>query len=401
MKEVVLRDPSKKPSYWSKPKLFTFLLSSQEGAPRGLGGLGRSPPPDSSPEQEGQEEDGDTESKYFRWVLQGIRLVEAIAENKEAFLRRDEKPANRGELDGAARDSAWQEIAQTFNDKGFTPNLRISNDSETNNAFHKKLSPKWTTYVLLAGTAQTKFKEMRCTLTTALANFRLSGMGDCPDEERMKQSTGVYSSKFQDFVQGNIPALYWYEVLVHLDLLESTSCDMPEHTGFNASSQRQTSKPALKKGSKRKGKDVNLTSLAHAIGKPVMIAKTADEKKLAYHSANAAKARAAMLASQLASQKESELALVQASIADHKKRRAAVPQRLTSKVMRLEAELEAMEKDMSKEAEDPSFSDDGLSGHGSEEALSEVDSDFDAGLDDCFNDTDEGGEGVDDNDSPE
>ena len=63
---------------------------------------------------------GDAETQCDRWcqVKHGPRLAHAIMENKEAFLRRDQKPMTRAELDGAARNSSWQDIVQTFNREG-------------------------------------------------------------------------------------------------------------------------------------------------------------------------------------------------------------------------------------------------------------------------------------------
>lgn len=69
-----------------------------------------------------------------------------------------------------------------------------------------------------------------------LRRFRASGMGDCPDAEKTRESLTVFSSKFKDYCQGKPVHLYAYEALVKYDLLESTAsefvlvaCLLPNH----------------------------------------------------------------------------------------------------------------------------------------------------------------------------
>ena len=101
-----------------------------------------------------------------------------------------------------ARNSAWQQIALTFNDDKFAPALFKSDDMPTNVLFEEKLRPvSRQGYTLDPKTAEKKFKEMRTALMKALANFRQSGMGDggegdeeLSEEDKMEKSLKVYSS---------------------------------------------------------------------------------------------------------------------------------------------------------------------------------------------------------------
>ena len=85
-------------------------------------------------------------------------------------------------------------------------------------------------------------------MMAAMHKFRQSGMGDCPLEERVKTSNTVFSSKFRDYISGGDSVLlYWYQLYLEHDLMESAACDMPEHTGSSSSAAtpRSASGPNL------------------------------------------------------------------------------------------------------------------------------------------------------------
>ena len=59
----------------------------------------------------------------LRWYAHScfVRLCHVIVELKDEFLMRDRPMATREQLDGAARNSFWQNAALKFNDATFKP----------------------------------------------------------------------------------------------------------------------------------------------------------------------------------------------------------------------------------------------------------------------------------------
>ena len=92
----------------------------------------------------------------------------------------------RQELEGGARDSFWQTVATRFNDHNFKP-VKLEGEE------YSKLSVGPTTYVVDAAKCMEEFKKFRTKLAKAMSQFRQSGMGDCPDEEKVTQSNRVFS----------------------------------------------------------------------------------------------------------------------------------------------------------------------------------------------------------------
>lgn len=71
-------------------------------------------------------------------------------------------------------------------------------------------------------------------------------MGDCPYEERVATSNGVFSSEFKHYIYDNIPLLYMYTLFVSHDLLASAGADMPsgsEHSSEAGILSRRVAQP--------------------------------------------------------------------------------------------------------------------------------------------------------------
>ena len=193
--------------------------------------MATSPAVDAPPSNDGDDnctphddEEECVDPSKMRWAARRHvpRLVETIRQNRDAFLRRDQSPKTREELDGAARNSFWQTAAQTFADPNFNPPLLVSTNETTNEKWAAaKLNPGPTKYPATAEKLETEFKSLRTLLVAALNKFRASGMGNCADPEKtgyealekgvsVEESNTVYSSEFKDFVR--VPTvLYAYE----------------------------------------------------------------------------------------------------------------------------------------------------------------------------------------------
>lgn len=91
-----------------------------------------------------------------------------------------------------------------------------------------------------AAKLEEEFNRLRGNLEQALTNFRRSGMGDEVDEDvRLQQSFNVYSSKFQDFCEGQPLVLYAYELMFKQDgLLRAFSAHMPLEAAHTSEMQR-------------------------------------------------------------------------------------------------------------------------------------------------------------------
>lgn len=188
---------------------------------------------------------------------------------------------------------------------------------------------------------------MRAQLEPCLVNFRLSGMGDCPAEEKHAQSFKVYSSKFSAFCTGKPMVVYLYELLVReQDLLSSFATEMPAGTSHTSDSKRSiaASSSAPENVKKRKmsqetKEDAIMNSLASAIKAPVKFENAQESKALQeakYFKArfDALKARADLRATL-----ESELEKTFSMIDAYKAKDEEVPQYYLSKRQRLFMEL--------------------------------------------------------------
>lgn len=116
-----------------------------------------------------------------------------------------------------------------------------------------------------------EFNKLRGSLSTTLANFRLSGMGDCPDDEKVKTSLSVYSSNFVSFCQGRPLLLYAYELLMREgDIFSSFTALMPIEAAH--SSDKKNKQPMPQGGassSKKHGR--SMEDLVKAISCPISL----------------------------------------------------------------------------------------------------------------------------------
>ena len=176
-----------------------------------------------------------------RWHAnrQGARLLHAIYELKDEFLQRDKGHRTRNEKEAAARNSFWVTATAKFNDASFKPSsvevIRKIDNMPTQvmlEEFH--INPSVAAYAgeqasmlwwhisscclfLIVGTPEKlekEFNTMRALLEPCLAKFRLSGMGDCPSEEKHAQSLSENSSNFSSFCVSKPIVAYLYELLV-------------------------------------------------------------------------------------------------------------------------------------------------------------------------------------------
>ena len=395
--EILLRDPKQRPASWSVQKkidwLFTHAPPPPGSAPAAAppaatppaaapAGAARGGAPAPAAEGAGTEEGG---GGCWKAQQQTIRLVHGIVANKETFLKRDQK-MTRESLDGAARNSAWQHIALWCNDRSKIP-VRHGFFMD---ATH--LSPDPTPdFCFMPGKCEEVFKKMRSKLTAALANFRVSGMGDCPYEEREKQSISVYSSKFEDYVAGDQVALYWYHMLMPDGLLESSAAPLPPAASMS-SNDDDSRAPGSASGAKppelrRLGPsrlknnstaELLASSISRAAAAPIQMSKSGAQKMAEYYNARALKARASELHSNISTAKENELERVTEVLHKHLERKRKemaedqvgeneAPQRgdptlerLRMKKTRLERELYDMEMEHldKDDEEEPTFEDD-------------------------------------------
>lgn len=383
--EVIRRDPKRRPAAWSVPDLCKWLHEHPPLLPHteaggdadapALAACGtptqhslcdehgvaqttarRVPPPATpTPPAEDQEQD---DPKSRRWVntKQTVRLVHCIVENKIDFLIRDQKPASRTELEGVDRKWFWHKLARTFNDSSFNPPLC---QSRADNTDFSTLTPMYDGYPGTAVKLEQEFMKVRKRLTVALANFRQSGMGDgggaydgaekeqdphynwTDEQERNAKSVKIYSSRFKNFLQGDIVAEYAYDRLVGDDgLLESSAADMPAET--TASSEdakpRTTSGPARPRENARgKGKVVSLSPNSRAaMMQPIRMHKTQHEQQRDFYAAQTARLKFLAGSESLMLQKEKALLEVTVTIRSYTTQQIAPPERLVKRKQDLE-----------------------------------------------------------------
>ena len=180
-------------------------------------------------------------------------------------------------------------VAEKFNDHTYIP-IKLTPLGGTGEEY-SKLSVSPTTYVVDADKCQEEFKEMRAKLAKAMSSFRQSGMGDCPDDEKVAQSNRVFSSNFVDFVDGNMVLYYMYHLFILLgdNLLESAQTSMPEQTGHNPDDSRRTrgaaewAKSHARQSSGKGRREKEMSVLSRSLRAPLKVSKTADEKRADYY----------------------------------------------------------------------------------------------------------------------
>ena len=236
--ELLKRLPSVKCSNYNWQRLYDALLAHGPRVP-GDDAAGAAPG-DDVPRAQGRGEETEQNPRQ-RWHSRSclIRLLHVVVATREAFLVRNELPATRQEMEAGARDSYWREAAEMFNDDEFNPPIfRSRDDPNVNSVFHTAgLSPKHAGYVAEASKLKEEFGRMRTLYVQAMSKFRASGMGDCPEAEKLDRSHTVYSSTFDTFCGDNVALLYWYVLFMAYNCLASAGVDMPVGTTHSSDAQ--------------------------------------------------------------------------------------------------------------------------------------------------------------------
>ena len=225
------------------------------------------------------------------------RLLHVFAANKDVFLKRDQKPTDRTELEAADRRSAWVTLAEKFRDKDFDPSVRQPHVHERAEAW-RKLRAGPTDLQVDGLLLQKHFTSYRAKLVKAIAAFKLSGNGDGREmtEEEAGQVNTVWSASFVNFCGGDIVLEYMYEICLDHGLLESAQTAMPSRTGHDSKSSRtvrggrrnttgaRAAKGHLKPGTSDRSRAAKRhRDILDALELPVRVAKSAKEKEAAYH----------------------------------------------------------------------------------------------------------------------
>lgn len=117
-----------------------------------------------------------------------------------------------------------------------------------------------------------EFNKLRGSLSTTLANFRLSGMGDCPDDEKVKTSLSVYSSNFVSFCQGRPLLLYAYELLMREgDIFSSFTALMPIQAAHCSDKRNKQPMPQGGSSSSSKKHAGSMGDIMKAISAPISL----------------------------------------------------------------------------------------------------------------------------------
>lgn len=187
-------------------------------------------------------------------------------------------------------------------------------------------------------------------------SFRTSGMGDCPYEERVATSNGVFSSEFKHYIYDNIPLLYMYTLFVSHDLLASAGADMPsgsEHSSEAGILSRRVAQPMpLPLPTKRRrsvgGYEIHdfCDAMREYATKPVELKQSEDLRRLRHFSAERMKVAVMRERVELSSAVQAELCGVLRSIQTYADSGLAVPTFLSMKQQRLEKQVEDMEREI-------------------------------------------------------
>jgi len=283
-------------------------------------------------------------------------------ELKSEFLARDAKPTSRVQLDATPRNAFWQLAALKFNSASFIPTKIDAKDTIINDKLEELTPSHDPTFTVDATMLQRQYNEARKLLKKCMQNYRQSGMGNTPSDEKEREanvhkSNTVFNSDFYQFCDGMPSVLYMYCHLLPHGLLESFQADMPEEaTHSSDGEQRGVGGPRPSaRGGAAAGK---LRMLEKVLEAPVAIAQTADQKMQDHYGARLAESRAKMQDEQLSSFKEEELEKCETKI-ERAGGDQRAPQFLVLKRDRLLAELEKMEREKAASVSAPrSFTDD-------------------------------------------
>jgi len=202
----------------------------------------------------------------------GVRLINLLVKFKLKFLARDQC-LTRPEKDAKMRNVFWEFVATEFNKTDVVdPEVDCFYAGyEDRDWFGLGLGLSRTGFIMTAEKAKAMFNEMRADHMKKQADFRKSGSGDGPmAEASASTTTTVFSSNFEDYCKGRPLDLYFYEILIHHDLLASAATDLPvEAASSSVASGSATSSESITthmptKASSRKSIDVDLTGLAES-----------------------------------------------------------------------------------------------------------------------------------------
>jgi len=336
--EVLRRDKEQRPGHWYVQKLCEWLrdhpappvseglnAGEEQELPQGRGQSARGGVPngtDGGDVSQGADAGGaDEVKKQRRWTktAQTVRLVHCIVELKGAYLVRDQKPANRQELESVDRKWFWHELAKLFNTSTFSPPLITCPPDPDSASDFTGLSAGYDGFPADAKKLQEEFGNLRRILTVALHGFRKSGMGDFgPDgvhgwessAQQAEHSNTVYSSKFKNFLHGDLVAEYAYNILLKHGLLESSTADMPTEAQHNGDSNRscKTKRVRPKESNPRKKRlQQQMGSLQAVLSQPMQLLKSEEEKRKEHYAANTARLQYMGATETLMAQKEQAL----------------------------------------------------------------------------------------------
>ena len=199
-------------------------------------------------------DDPDPDLPCERWSarVHTTRLIHVCVELLDAFLLRDKPLVTRNEVDVGDRNSFWERAAEKFVDRSFTPSVLGGQSFKDLDMAHQvhdlsllaesihmpslvmlhlplsnlsqvaidgaNLEPSWTAYPATAVRLKEKFTALRAQMSLALANFRLSGMGDVTCEDAVRHSLTVHGSNFADFCRNDAVLMYTYEVFMKYNM---------------------------------------------------------------------------------------------------------------------------------------------------------------------------------------
>ena len=340
--EVLRRDKEQRPGHWHVQKLCEWLrdhpappvsegltAGEEQELPQGRGQSARGGFPNGTDggdvSQGADAGSADEVKKQRRWTktAQTVRLVHCIVELKGAYLVRDQKPANRQELESVDRKWFWHELAKLFNTSTFSPPLITCPPDPDSASDFTGLSAGYDGFPADAKKLQEEFGNLRRILTVALHGFRKSGMGDFgPDgvhgwessAQQAEHSNTVYSSKFKNFLHGDMVAEYAYNILLKHGLLESSTADMPTEAQHNGDSNRSCKtkrvRPKESNPSKKRLQQ-QLGSLQAVLSQPMQLLKSEEEKRKEHYAANTARLQYMGATETLMAQKEQALLQVE------------------------------------------------------------------------------------------
>lgn len=121
-------------------------------------------------------------------------------------------------------------------DVDLTHNLATSHISD--DEFNEHLNPGHRGFHWTADIAKDRFNEMTKDMNSSLVNFRMSGMGDLAQSDRVQSSLTVFSSRAKDFL--TIVLYYLYSALLSRNLLRTMSNMLPEGTGASSTAPTRT-----------------------------------------------------------------------------------------------------------------------------------------------------------------